>query len=171
MIKDSLGNALRRIRPIVVVDEGQKATSDLAYKTLRGFNPSFILELTATPKDVVKKGAEPRYANLLVEVTGQELHREDMIKMPLNLNPMQGTDWKATLQAAIDRQRELDKAAKDLNANTGRYIRPIMLVQVERTGKDQRDGGFVHAEDVKERLQELGFDEAEIAIKTAEKTT
>jgi len=38
----------------------QKATSDLAYVTLYGFNPIFVLELTATPKDVAARGgAEP----------------------------------------------------------------------------------------------------------------
>ena len=38
------------------MDEGQKATSDLAYETLYGFNPLFVLELTATPKDVQANG-------------------------------------------------------------------------------------------------------------------
>lgn len=75
MVKDSLGNALRKIRPVVVMDEGQKATSELAHDTLYGFNPIFVLELTATPKDVAARGgANPRparYANLLVEVTGR----------------------------------------------------------------------------------------------------
>jgi len=100
-VKDSLGNALRSIRPVVVVDEGHKAISDLAFKTLYGFNPSFVLELTATPKDVKPRGGrnprKGRYANLLVEVTGRDLDREDMIKMPLNLNPCQGSDWRALL--------------------------------------------------------------------------
>ena len=48
MVKDSLGNALRTIRPVVVLDEGHKAISDLAFRTLYGFNPCFVLELTAT---------------------------------------------------------------------------------------------------------------------------
>ena len=52
MVKDSLGNALRLIRPVVVMDEGHKAVSELAFETLYGFNPCFVLELTATPKDV-----------------------------------------------------------------------------------------------------------------------
>jgi type III restriction enzyme len=51
-VKDSLGNALRLIRPVVVMDEGHKAVSELAFATLYGFNPCFVLELTATPKDV-----------------------------------------------------------------------------------------------------------------------
>ena len=46
MIKDSLGNALRIIQPIVVLDEGQKAISELAFKTLYGFNPSIVIELS-----------------------------------------------------------------------------------------------------------------------------
>lgn len=174
MVKDSLGNALRKIRPVVVMDEGQKATSDLAHETLYGFNPLFVLELTATPKDVAARGgADPRparYANLLVEVTGRELHAEDMIKMPLNLDPRQGTDWRSTLTAALDRLNHLQHEATAYGADRGAlgYIRPIMLVQVERTGKDQRDGQHIHAEDVKEWLLRAGLGEAEIAIKTAE---
>ena len=172
LVKDSLGNALRILRPVVVLDEGHKAISDLAFETLYGFNPSFVLELTATPQDVAaRSGDRPRparYANVLVEVTGRELDREGMIKMPLNLDSRQGGDWRGTLAAALDKQKELERAADAYSADKGRYIRPIMLVQVERTGKDQRTAGHIHAEDVKEWLLTAGFDEAEIAIKTAE---
>ena len=171
MVKDSLGNALRIVRPVVVVDEGHRAISDLAFGTLYGFNPSFVLELTATPRDVQPRGGRnprsPRYANLLVEVTGRELDREGMIKMPLNLDPRQSTDWRTTLDAALQKLHALDAQATRLRADTGRYIRPILLVQVERTGADQRESRYVHAEDVKNRLLIVGFDEAEIAIKTA----
>ena len=173
MVKDSLGNALRIIRPVVVLDEGHRAIADLAFKTLYDFNPCFVLELMATPKDVQPRGGRNprpgRYANLLVEVTGRELDREGMIKMPLNLDPRQGTDWRATLNAALMRLNVLDGHARQLQANTNRYIRPIMLVQVERTGADQREGGYIHAEDVKDWLLTAGFDESEIAIKTAER--
>jgi type III restriction enzyme len=172
LIKDSLGNALRVIRPVVVLDEGHRAVSDLAFRTLYGFNPCFVLELTATPHDVQPKGGRDpkpgRYANVLVEVTGRELDREGMIKMPLNLDARQGTDWKSTLNVALDKLNVLDKQANGFRADTGRYIRPIMLVQVERTGKDQRASGHIHADDVKEWLLTAGFDAAEIAVKTAE---
>lgn len=172
MVKDSLGNALRIIRPVVVLDEGHRAIADLAFSTLYGFNPSFVLELTATPQDVQPRGGnnprEGRYANVLVEVAGQELDREGMIKMPLNLDPRQGNDWRATISAAVTKLRNLNQDAANLRANTGRYIRPIMLIQVERTGADQRESGHIHAEDVREWLLTAGFDEAEIAIKTAE---
>ena len=173
MVKDSLGNALRVIRPVVVVDEGHRAISDLAFETLYGFNPCFVLELTATPKDVQPRGGRKprpgRYANLLVEVTGQELDREGMIKIPLNLEPRQGTDWRTTLNAGLTKLNTLHVEAEKLRADTNRYIRPIMLVQVERTGKDQRESGHIHAEDVKDWLLTAGFDEAEVAIKTAER--
>jgi type III restriction enzyme len=43
-----------------------------------------------------------------------------------------------------------------------------MLIQVERTGADQRESGHIHAEDVRDWLLTSGFDAAEIAIKTAE---
>ena len=173
MVKDSLGNALRIIRPVVVLDEGHRAISDLAFKTLYGLNPCFVLELTATPRDVQPRGGQSprdgRYANLLVEVTGRELDREGMIKMPLNLDPRQGTDWRATLNAALTKLNMLHAEAKKLLADTNRYIRPIMLVQVERTGEDQRESGHIHAEDVRDWLLAAGFDEAEVAIKTAER--
>ncbi|MCY3933737.1 MAG: DEAD/DEAH box helicase family protein [Acidobacteria bacterium] len=173
MVKDSLGNALRIIRPVVVVDEGHRAISDLAFETLYGLNPCLVLELTATPKDVKARGGKNprpgRSANLLVEVTGRELDREGMIKMPLNLEPRQGTDWRATLNAGLGKLNALQAEADSLRADANRYIRPIMLVQVERTGADQRGSGHVHADDVRDWLLTAGFDEAEVAIKTAEK--
>jgi type III restriction enzyme len=172
MVKDSLGNALRIIRPVVVLDEGHRAISDLAFSTLYGFNPCFVLELTATPQDVQPRGGKTpkpgRYANVLVEVTGRELDREGMIKMPLNLDPRQGNDWKATLNAALTQLNALDAEARKYRSETNRYIRPIMLIQVERTGADQRESSHIHAEDVREWLLKMGFDEAEIAIKTAQ---
>lgn len=172
MVKDSLGNALRIIRPVVVLDEGQKAISDLAFKTLYGFNPSFVLELSATPIDVkARNGKNPRparYANLLVEVTGREIDREGMIKMPLNLETKPGKDWKSTLNAALARLNDLQAQARAYQGESGRYIRPIMLVQVERTGKEQIGEGYIHANDVRDWLLNAGLDEAEIAIKTAE---
>lgn len=171
-VKDSLGNALRILRPVVVLDEGHKATSELAFKTLYDFNPRFVLELTATPHDVQPKGGKNphpgRYSNVLVEVSGVELDKEGMIKMPLNLDTRQGNDWKATLNAAIEKLNGLQHEADALRGETNRYIRPIMLIQVERTSTELRSSGHIHALDVKDWLLQAGFDEAEIAIKTAE---
>jgi type III restriction enzyme len=141
----------------------------LAFSTLYGFNPCFVLELTATPRDIHARGKESRFANVLAEVQGIDLDREGMIKMPLNLEPRSSPDWHNTLAASLERLRSLDIAARNFQADSDRYIRPIMLVQVERTGSDQRDGAHIHALDAKEWLVNAGgLDEAEIAIKTAD---
>ena len=74
--------------------------------TLYGFNPCFVLELTATPQDVQPRGGrnprEGRYANEFVEVTGRELDCEGMIKMPLNLDPRQGNGLEGNTQRRAD---------------------------------------------------------------------
>ena len=172
IVKDSLGNALRMIKPVVVMDEGHKAIAAQAYETLYGFNPSFVLELTATPKDILPRGGKnpqaARYANLLIEISGLELEAEGMIKMPLTLDPRKRTDWQATLNAAVDKLDSLQAEADAFRANENRYIRPILLVQVERTGKDQRDGTRIHSEDARDWLLQTGFTAEQIAIKTAD---
>lgn len=83
MVKSSMGNAMRVVRPVVVMDEGQRAVSDLAFRTLYDFNPAFVLELSATPKDVAARPARAgnpaiagRSANILVEISGRELESE-----------------------------------------------------------------------------------------------
>lgn len=167
IIKDSLGNVLRLLRPIVVVDEGQKAYSTLALNTIQGFNPRFVLELSATPKDR-PRDTPPRHANWLVDVRGIELAEEEMIKLPLNVKVNPGSDWQNCLRESLEHLNRLQQQAEVLMSETSRYIRPIMLVQVERTGADQRDAGFIHAEDAKEFLLTAGLTEAQIAIKTSE---
>lgn len=163
-IKQSLGNTLRLVRPVVVIDEGHKAYSDTARDTLCGFNPRFILELSATPNTNGK-----HQSNLLVNVPGRDLKDEEMIKLPINIINEEKGGWKHTLTMAQAKLDELALAAVKFQNESGRYIRPIMLVRVERTGKDQRDKGFVHAEDAREYLIEnLGAKEEEIRLKTSE---
>jgi type III restriction enzyme len=161
-VKVSMGNALKILRPVVVLDEGHKAIAERSMKTVYGFNPSVVLELTATPK--------PRgnyLPNVLVEITGKELEREGMIKMPLNLETHQQVDWKETLGIALQKLDNLQNEATNLYSNKGRYIRPILLVQVDRTGADQVGRGGVHTDDVIEFLKMQGLSDEEIAVKTA----
>jgi len=131
--------------------------------------------LSATPKDVQERRATAtkpaipgRTANILVEITGREIEQEGMIKMPLNILPMASDDWTATLRASLAKLDELTAAAKANQGDGGLYIRPILLVQAERTGAEQRDSGFIHADDVKAWLVAAGLDETEIALKTSE---
>lgn len=164
-VKQSLGNVLRMVRPVIIVDEGHKAYSETARETLCGFNPKFVLELSATPNANGK-----HHSNVLVNVSGQALKDEQMIKLPINLINEDKNEWKHTLSLAHAKLAELEKDAGQLQDETGRYIRPIMLIRVERTGKDQRDSAFVHAEDAREYLMEkLGVNENEIRLKTSDK--
>ena len=164
-LKQSLGNVLRLVRPVIVVDEGHRAYSETARETLCGFNPKFILELSATPNANGKL-----HSNALVNVSGQALKDEQMIKLPINLINEEKSEWKHALSLAHSKLSELERDAQQLQHETGRYIRPIMLIRVERTGKDQRDSKFVHAEDAREYLMEkLGVHENEIRLKTSDK--
>lgn len=163
-IKQSLGNVLRLVRPVVLIDEGHKAYSDTARETLCGFNPRFILELSATPNTNGR-----HKSNVLVNVPGRDLKDEEMIKLPINVVNEDKGGWKQTLTAAHGKLEELIKEAVLVQNESGRYIRPILLVRVERTGKEQRDSGLVHAEDAREYLTEnLGAKPEEIRLKTSE---
>jgi type III restriction enzyme len=160
-IKTSLGNTLKVLQPLVVIDEGHRAYGENARNTVRNFNPSFILELSATP---------PEGSNELVKITGRELHEEEMIKLDIHLTNKTSLDWKDTMLASFEKQNQLEKLAKEYEENTGEYIRPICLIQVERTGKDQRGSDFIHAEDAKEYLiKQCNVPETHIAIKSSEK--
>ena len=161
IVKTSLGNTLRVLRPIIIIDEGHKAYSEIAQKTIRDFNPSIIVELSATP---------PKNSNILVNVSGQALNREEMIKLDMHITNKASLDWKDAILAAVAKRNILQKRARDYEANTSEYIRPICLIQAERTGKDQRGTGYIHAEDVKEYLiKQCGILDEEIAIKSSEK--
>ena len=158
-IKTSLGNTLRMLSPLIILDEGQKAYSPLARATIEGFNPCMVVELSATP---------PEGANVLVEVKGAALEREGMIKLDLHVYNETSTDWKKTLLNAAERRDFLEEQARGNEAQTGKYIRPICLIQVERVGKDQRHSGFIHAEEVREYLhQRHGVTADMVAVKTA----
>ncbi len=158
-VKTSLGNTIRMLEPIIILDEGHKAYSEQAQDTLRNLNPSMIVELTATP---------PKEANKLVVISGDELHKEEMIKLDLHVVNKASTNWRDTMRAAMERRDDLEAKAHDYEANTNVYIRPICLVQVERTGKEQRDGKLIHAEDVREYLIGQGVPKDWVAVKSSE---
>jgi len=161
LVATSLANLVRLCEPIVILDEGHKATSQLARKTIEGMNPSLVVELSATP---------PKEANCLVSVRGQELLEEEMIKLPINVANSRERSWRTCLAKAQDTRNRLAKLAERHRRETGVNIRTIVLVQVERTGKDQRVPNLVHVEDAREHLiQRLGVPSEAIAVKSASK--
>lgn len=156
----SLGNTLRMVRPLVVLDEGHTAYSIDRRRLMGDFNPRFLLELTATPSR--------EYSNILVKIGGQRLRDAEMIKLPIELVADANAPWKDTLKAALDQRGELEKEALAFQATSGRLIRPIMLVRVELTGRDQRDKGKIHTEDAFEALtNEMGVPPEWIRRQTA----
>ena len=163
-VKQSLSNVFRRVRPVVVIDEGHKAYSNTALDFIASHNPRFILELSATPNS-----GKEYVSNVLVNVTGTALKDEEMIKLPINLINESRADWKHTLSVAKEKLDALQKDADKVRNNENRYIRPILLIRVERTGKEQRDKAMIHAEDVREfLLEKLGAQPEQIRVKTSE---
>ena len=160
-IKASLSNTIRLQRPLIILDESHKTYKSNARKILAGFNPCLIVELSATP---------PEEANVLVEISGVELNKEEMIKLDLHINNKEAADWRGTLIESIRQRDQLERVARQYEAESGVYIRPICIVQVERTGDDQRLPGLVHTEDVREFLIHSNSINPEfIAVKTSDK--
>ena len=168
----SLLNVLKMNRPVIILDEAHKAYgtsprstdihSDKVMVWVSRLSPSMVIELSATPS--VSK------SNLLVNISGVDLKNEEMIKLPVRVTSIPDSDWRHTLAQAFDELERLDDEAESLNHSEGQYIRPIALVRVERTGKNQRDGERVHAEDVREYLNvNLGVPAEAIRVKSAEK--
>jgi len=163
-VKHSLFNLLKVRRPVVVLDEAHKAYggkgADEFVRSVNRLNPRLVVELSATPNRAI--------SNLLVDVSGVDLKKEEMIKLPVVVTTSRG-EWRDTVARAHDRLAELTTEAQRLHANTGRYIRPIAVVRVERTGKEQRGIGRIHAEDVRDHLiQQLGEAPRAVRVKSAE---
>ena len=168
LIKQSLFNVFKVLRPVVVLDEAhkaygaknQKANEEFA-KSINRLDPRMVIELSATPNRGI--------SNLLVDIEGPDLKKEEMIKLPVQVTSFPNAEWQLTLGQAADELERLDTEARSFENSTGRYIRPIAVVRVERTGKDQRDGVRIHAEDVREYLtQNLGVPSNAVRVKSAE---
>ena len=166
-IKHSLFNVFKILRPVVVLDEAHKAygspnrrTNEEFARSINRLNPRLVIELSATPNRGI--------SNLLVDIDGPDLKKEEMIKIPVQVTAFTDDDWKSTLCQAVEELERLDAEAKDLAQSTGRYIRPIAVVRVERTGNDQRDNEHIHAEDVREYLtQNLNVPADTVRVKSA----
>lgn len=161
LIKTSLGNAIRVSRPFIIIDEIHKVFSETARNTIDNLNPEMVLGLSATPRPDM---------NVLVTITGLELKEEDMVKLDMHIKEPSSrneNDWKTMLKEIKAHREKLEKKAIEFHRSSGIYIRPIALIQVEATGKDQRGKGRVHSLDVYEFLASLNINADEIAIKTS----
>lgn len=154
----SLVDVLRMHHPFVVVDEAHNQGTPLAFGTLARFEPSAILELTATPD----RSQQP--SNVLFSVGASALQAADMIKMPLEL--VRRENWQDALRDAIACLNKLQAKADTEKAVTKEYLRPVMLLQAERHDAERET---LTPERVKKALiDDFQIPEAEIAIATGQ---
>lgn len=148
----ALINVIRSLNPVLVVDESHNAESDLSVDMLKNLNPSFILDLTATPKE---------NSNIVSLVPAIELKKEHMVKLPVIV--YNHHDKTEVINNALHLQRKLEILAKKQEAEGGKYIRPIVLFQAQPKTKNDH----TTFEKLKEQLLGLGIPENQIKIKTA----
>ena len=137
-VKSSLGNAIRVSNPLIIVDEIHKVFTPTAKKTIDNLNPEMIIGFSATPKNGM---------NIVSRVSGLELKEEEMIKLDMHIIPPVGedNDWKGMIRRIKDHREALENEAIAYQRQSGKYIRPMALIQAEATGKDQRGKGRGHA--------------------------
>ena len=150
----ALIQVIRSLNPVVIVDESHHATSKLSVEMLENFNPCFVLDLTATPK---------KNSNIISFVDAAQLKKANMVKLPVIVyNRKSQSDVYGD---AINIRCRLEAQAKAEQAETGRYIRPIVLFQAQpRVGAESTT-----YDKIKQTLIDSGIPQEEIAIKTGDK--
>jgi type III restriction enzyme len=149
----ALIQVLRHLEPVVVVDESHNAGSDLSTEMLNNLNPSFVLDLTATPR---------KNSNIISYVDARELKKEHMVKLPVVV--YNRTTRQSVIQDAIQLRGSLEQEAITAEASGGKYIRPIVLFQAQPRTKGSSDT----FDKIKAMLVDLGIPENQIAVKTSE---
>ena len=150
----TLMKVISSFHPVVIVDESHNAVSDLSIEMLNVLEPSFVLDLTATPRES---------SNIISFVTAQELKNENMVKLPVIIQ--NNSKIEGVIGNALHLRRILELKAKECEKNHGApYIRPIVLFQAQpKTGEEAAT-----FEKLKQLLIKAGCKEEEIAIKTAD---
>ncbi|WP_334047301.1 DEAD/DEAH box helicase [Burkholderia cepacia] len=148
----ALINVMRNLKPVVVVDESHNAESTLSVDMLRNLNPSFIFDLTATPRD---------NSNIISYVDALRLKKQNMVKLPVIVANQRSQE--DVIMAALNMRRQLEEFAKKAEEKGRGYIRPIVLFQAEPKNKDDT----TTFEKIREILLELNIPREQIAIKTA----
>lgn len=148
----TLGAVIKHLNPVVVVDESHNAETELSVDMLKELNPSFILDLTATPR---------KNSNIISFIDALELKKEFMVKLPVIVyNHHDKTD---VINSALQLQRRLEIQAKEEEKKGGKYIRPIVLFQAQSKGPEDN----VTFEKLKAKLIELQIPAEHIRIKTS----
>lgn len=149
----ALINVIRRLRPVVVVDESHNAESQLSVEMMKNLNPDFILDLTATPRN---------NSNIISFVDALALKKQHMVKLPVIVaNRSSKTE---VMEAALILRGQLEAMAQKEEAAGGKHIRPIVLFQAQpRTADDNTT-----FEKIRDKLIEWKVPAEQIKIKTAD---
>ncbi|MFC0930263.1 DEAD/DEAH box helicase [Pasteurella multocida] len=151
--ESSLINVLRKLKPVIIVDESHNATSPLSQEMLANLNPSFVLELTATPKE---------NSNIISYVGATELKQHQMVKLPLIISKQRNQN--EVMMAALTLRNNLEKIAQFAQTQGAPYVRPIVLFQAEPRSTEDK----TTFDKVKQALLDIGIPEKHIAIKTSD---
>jgi type III restriction enzyme len=149
----TLINVIRTLNPIVILDESHNAESELSVEMLQALNPSFVMDLTATPKS---------NSNIISYVNAVALKKNNMVKLPVIVYNHHKKEEVIT--SALHLQRQLEGLAKAEEEITGKYIRPIILFQAQSNIKGKDNTTF---EKIKEQLIKLKIPEEQIKIKVS----
>lgn len=148
----ALIQVLRQLSPVTIVDESHNAGSKLSVEMLDNLNPSFIMELTATPR---------ASSNIISYVDARKLKSENMVKLPVVV--FNRSSRQAVIQDAIQLRGNIEKQAINEYRAGGEYIRPIVLFQAQ----PKINSASETFDKIKELLIEMGIPEEQIAIKTS----
>ena len=151
----SLTQVINKLHPLVIVDESHHAKTSLSLEMLADFNPRFVLELTATPKEG---------SNVIACAEASELKAEHLIKLPVILYNMR--DHTESVATAISLRSRLEELGKK-HASDGHPIRPIVLVQAQPKIEAKGKATAVTFDKVKQMLISCGIPKEQIAIKVS----
>ena len=158
-VEITLGVVIKHLNPLVIVDESHNAESELSIDMLKELNPCFILDLTATPR---------KNSNIISFIDAIELKKENMVKLPVIV--YNHRDKTEVINSALQLQKRLELQAKEEEKKGGKYIRPVVLFQVQpKNGAEfsNEDDEKSNVQKLKEKLLELKIPEGQIKIKTA----
>ncbi len=150
----ALMQVINQLNPVVIVDESHNVESGLRIEMLNNINPSFIFELTATPREK---------SNIISFVDAIHLKKNNMVKLPVIVYNHQDTN--EVISSAINLQKTLEAKAITEEQNGGKYIRPIVLFQAQPKSNDDN----ITFEKIKEQLIAAGIPEEQVKIKTSGK--
>ncbi len=150
----ALMQVINQLNPVVIVDESHNVESGLRIEMLNNINPSFVFDLTATPRDK---------SNIISFVDAIHLKKCNMVKLPVIVYNHQDTN--EVISGAINLQKTLESKAIIEEKNGGKYIRPIVLFQAQPKNNDDN----ITFEKIKEYLTASGIPEEQVKIKTSGK--